>query len=100
MHITSRILLFVTLAAAALGQVSPMIAPRSIVNAASLAPMTFPGGGIAQGSLFSIFGTNLGPSTALSQTNYPLDTQLGGFAVRVIEGTTTLSAIPVVPVLR
>lgn len=41
-----------------------LIAPRGIVNAASFMPAALPGGPIAQGSLFSIFGVNLGPNSS------------------------------------
>ena len=86
---------FALAAASAWAQLQPTIAPRSMVNAASLTPASIPGGSIAQGSIFSIFGTNLGPANPLTQTNFPLDTQLGGIVVRVIQGTTTLNAIPI-----
>jgi hypothetical protein len=43
-------------------------------SAASYMPPSLPGGGIAQGSLFSLFGTGLGPATGVSVTAFPLGT--------------------------
>ncbi len=71
-----------------------LIAPRGIVNGASFMPAGLPGGSIAQGSLFSIFGVNLGPSSSPALT-FPLATTLGGVSVKVTEGTKSVDAIPV-----
>jgi len=57
--------------------------PSSVVNAVSFIPAGLPNYGIAQGSLFSIFGTNLAPSPAVQATTYPLQTTLGGTSVKV-----------------
>ena len=71
-----------------------LIAPRGMVNAASFIPAGLPGGSIAQGSLFSIFGTKLGPSSSPA-LGFPLATTLGGVSVKVIQGSTSVDAIPV-----
>ncbi|HTQ53333.1 MAG TPA: LamG-like jellyroll fold domain-containing protein [Bryobacteraceae bacterium] len=64
------------------------------VNAASYANPILPGSGIAQGSLFTIFGSNLGPSASPS-LSFPLSTTLGGAKVNVTQGGETIAAIPV-----
>jgi uncharacterized protein (TIGR03437 family) len=68
--------------------------PRGIVNAASFVAPGLPGGGIAQGSVFSIFGAGLGPSSSPPLTSFPLATTLGGVSIKVSQGGTSVSAIP------
>jgi uncharacterized protein (TIGR03437 family) len=74
---------------------TPLIYSRSIYNAASYTPAGLPGGGIAQGSLFSLFGTNLGPTAGVSVNAFPLQTTLGGTSISIVQGATTVAAIPV-----
>lgn len=57
--------------------------PNSVVNAVSFIPAGLPNSGIAQGSLFSIFGTNMAPSPAVQAASYPLQTSLGETSVKV-----------------
>ena len=48
-----------------------------------------PGSGVAQGSIFSIYGSGLGPSTWIEANQFPLPTSLGGTSVMVtIQGTS------------
>ena len=42
----------------------PVIFLRAIVNAASFMPSGVPGGAIARGSIFTIFGRGIGPATS------------------------------------
>src|SRR5262249_6953722 len=72
----------------------PAITYRGVVNAASLMPQGLPGGGIARGSIFSIFGRSLGPATPAFPATFPLPTTLGGVSVIVSQGATTVNAIP------
>lgn len=65
---------------------TPTIAPNGVTNGASYLPLDFPGGGVAPGSLISIFGVNLGPVTPISASRLPLPTELGG--TEVIVGDT------------
>lgn len=58
----------------------PVVYPGGIVNAASFGPPSQPGYGISQGSIVSIFGTNLAAAEA-SAPSVPLATQLGGTIV-------------------
>jgi uncharacterized protein (TIGR03437 family) len=87
------LLSFFAISLIAAGQ--PMISPRGIVNAASLMSPGLPAGSIAQGSLFTIFGANLGPSSASPGLAFPLGTTLNGVSVKVIQGTSSVDAIPV-----
>ena len=86
---------------AALGGATPLLAQpfvtqRGIVSAASLAPWGSPGGAIARGSVFSIYGTGLGPTTSPPLTSFPLSTTLGGVSIKVSspDGSTSVAAIP------
>lgn len=67
----------------------PAISPGGVVNAASYAPAGLPNSAIAQGSIFVIFGRNLGPAT-LTQATFPLPTNLAGTSVRVSVGGQTI----------
>ena len=73
----------------------PVIYNRAVLNAASFMPPRLPGGAIAQGSMFSIFGARIGPTTAVQATSFPLGTTLGNVSITVTQGTTTVNAIPV-----
>jgi uncharacterized protein (TIGR03437 family) len=81
------------LASSALAQ-PPLIYSRSIYNAASYTPAGIPGGAIAQGSIFTLFGANLGPSQPVSVNSFPLGTSLGGVSINIVQGSTSVSAIP------
>ncbi|MCP5111304.1 MAG: hypothetical protein GY953_10755, partial [bacterium] len=90
-----RRLLLILFASAAVLAAEPYIAYRGVVNAASFAPQGLPNGSIARGSIFTIFGRDLGPETFVSPTGFPLQTVLGGVSVTVQQGETTLDALPV-----
>src|SRR5579883_684142 len=64
-----------------------------IVNPASNIPPGMPNYGIAQGSIFVIYGSNMGPST-LTASNLPLPTSAGlaGTTITVTVGSTTVNA--------
>ncbi|HEX5431014.1 MAG TPA: hypothetical protein VFW83_03550 [Bryobacteraceae bacterium] len=74
---------------------APLVYYRGAVNAASYMPQALPGGGIAQGSIFSIFGSGIGPGTPVKAESFPLQTTLGNVSVTVAAGGTTVNAIPV-----
>ena len=63
-----------------------------ISNSASYAPAGAPNGGIAQGSLFVIFGYGLG-QTSLTQSGYPLSANLSGTSIKVTVGFTSTDAL-------
>ena len=66
---------------------------RSILNAASYAPPGMPNSGIARGSIFVVFGTELGPPDLRQAAGFPLPTSMGGTSIRVTAGTTTVDAL-------
>jgi uncharacterized protein (TIGR03437 family) len=72
---------------------APLIAYRGIMNASSIMPAGLPGGAIAQGSVFTITGANLGPDSAPDLSD-PLLTTLGGVTITVSQGTSSVNAIP------
>ncbi len=76
---------------------TPAIAagPAGVVNNANYAPSGLPNAGIAQGSIFAIFGTNLGPASLQQQPSYPLNKNLAGTSVKVTVNGTTVDAIPI-----
>ena len=66
----------------------------SIANAASLTPAPLPAGGLAQGAIFSIIGTGLGPGDP-ANGSLPYANSLGGVSVEITQGGTTVSAYPI-----
>ncbi len=92
------LVLSVLLAPAALAQTStpaPFISFRGIVNAASLTPPGLPHAGIARGSIFTIFGSNLGPATPATVSSFPLGPLFEGVSVTFVQGGVSVSAIPI-----
>jgi len=79
----------------AVAQVQPFIYGHGVFNAASYMPSTLPGGNIAQGSLFSLFGSGLGPAAGVSASAFPLQSTFNGVSISVTRGTTTVAALPV-----
>jgi len=66
-----------------------------IVNAASFATQGLPNAPIAQGSVFAIFGTGLGPAVGVQVSAYPLATSLAGVSITVLQpGGAMVAAIP------
>lgn len=79
--------LFLTTAAFAQ---TPAVSAGGIFNVASYARQGLPNAAIAQGSMFAVFGSNLGPASGQSATSFPLPTSLGGTSIRVtVSGTST-----------
>lgn len=87
------ILLACAFAACVIAQ-PPLVYNRAILNGASFAPQGLPSGAVAQGSIFSIFGSNLGPATGVRATTYPLNATLSGTSITITQGNTTVNAIP------
>lgn len=71
---------------------TPSVSAGGVVNHFSYALPGMPNGGIAQGSIFDIYGTNIGPGTLAQAAGFPLPTQLGGTSVQVTVGGTTVDA--------
>jgi hypothetical protein len=62
---------------------APTIFENGVVNAASFMAPPAAGSGLAQGSLFSIFGSGLGPEAGISAAGFPLATDLAGVSVEI-----------------
>ena len=72
----------------------PVIYPHSIVNAASFHAPGLPAGSIARGSIFSIFGTALGPTQGAQVSAFPLQNSFKGVSITVTQGSTVVNALP------
>ncbi len=70
----------------------PAITPGGVVNSPSYLSPGLPGSEIAQGSIFSIFGTALGPKSIVQTGPLPLQKLLAGTSVTVTVGGQTVSA--------
>jgi uncharacterized protein (TIGR03437 family) len=68
-----------------------------VYNAASWLPPALPNSGIAQGAVFTLTGTGLGPSTLLEASKYPLPSEagLGGTAITITVGDVAVFGIMV-----
>lgn len=64
-----------------------------VLNSASYRTPGLSGSGIARGSIFSIFGSGLGPSQWVQANSFPLPTELGTTSVTVTVGNTQTQAI-------
>jgi uncharacterized protein (TIGR03437 family) len=91
--ILSRVTILFRAGGLALGFAAALAAApgiSAIVNAASYIPPSLPNSGVAQGALFSVFGSGLGPATAVQAQSYPLPTTqgIGGTTIQVtVNGT-------------
>jgi uncharacterized protein (TIGR03437 family) len=87
----SRTILFVAagILAAVPTVAAPSIAAQGVKNAASFSDPRLPNGSVAQGSIFNIFGSAMGPATISYATSLPLPTTLSGTSISVtVNGTT------------
>ncbi len=75
---------------APLGFSAPTIAAGGVVGAARYLPEWHPQSGIAQGSIFVIFGQELGPASLVVVNEFPVPTELAGTQVQVVAGGVTL----------
>src|ERR1700683_1986721 len=71
----------------------PVITTDMVVSAASYLPSGFPNSGIAQGSIFTVFGSDLGPAAIQVATSFPLQKTLGGTSIKVTVNGTSVDAI-------
>ena len=65
-----------------------------VVNAASYSGQGLPSSSVAQGSIFSIFGSGLGPAVAVHASAFPLATSLQGVSISISQGAMAVAAIP------
>lgn len=90
-----KLLLLFCGASAALHAQLPAIYLHGVVNSASVLSPGLPGGSIAQGSIFSIFGSGLGPASGVQVSSFPLGNTLVGVSITATQGTTTVNVLPV-----
>ena len=72
----------------------PEIPLNGIVNSASFVSRILAAGAIARGSIFTIFGSGIGPAAGVAVTSFPLGTELGGVRIRVFTLDGEVAAIP------
>jgi uncharacterized protein (TIGR03437 family) len=65
----------------------------SFVGSATYLPPGLPNSGVAEGSIFDMFGSNMGPATPVLVSAYPLKTQLAGTSITITIGGTSTSAL-------
>ena len=90
----SKLMLFAAATSGAL-MAQPFIFHGGVVNAASFAPSFSAIGPVAQGSIFTIFGRNLGPDQGSVVNAFPLGTTFQGVSVKVCQNEACLDAIPI-----
>ncbi len=73
----------------------PTFNSNSLVNAASFMPIELPGGHIARGSIFTVFGDQMGPIEGIAVESFPLQRDLGQVSVTVRQGNQSVNAIPI-----
>ena len=73
----------------------PVIAALGVRNAASYTLPGLPSAGIAQGSLFIVFGQNMGPAKIVQVSSFPLPTSAGlaGTSIQITINGTSVDAI-------
>ncbi len=86
-NVRTLFVLLLSLCAVGIAQAQPLEDPvvfeNGVVNAASFLAPPAAGSGLAQGSLFSIFGSNLGPEAGVLAEGFPLGTELAGVSVDI-----------------
>src|SRR5215469_5629377 len=90
--IVRRSVLFILLGAAAFAKPTINSTP-GIVSAATYVPAGFPNSGVAQGSIFTLFGSGLGPPALTQVTKFPLPKSLAGTSIKITVGGTSVDAI-------
>lgn len=69
------------------------INPGGIVNGASYRSPKFPGSGVAKGSIFIVFGSDLADAGLQTATSFPLQSTMGGASIQVSVGGTTVDCL-------
>jgi uncharacterized protein (TIGR03437 family) len=91
--VTFTLTTFMLMSGSLLGQFVPQV--TSVANSASYAISGQNSFGIAQGSIFVVFGYGIGPNQLQQATTYPLPTTLGGTSVKITVGKVSWNAIMV-----
>ena len=89
MSYITKFLTVILLSAPGVFAANPAIAASGVKNAASYSNPALPNGAIAQGSIFNVFGSNMGPASLAYASSLPLPTTLSGTQVSVtVNGST------------
>jgi uncharacterized protein (TIGR03437 family) len=72
---------------------APSVASPGVFNSASYISPSFPNGGVAQGSIFVVFGSGLGPATIAYNSSLPYQTTLSGTSVSATVSGTTVACL-------
>lgn len=72
----------------------PSIRLHGVVNAANFYAPGLPGESIARGSIFSIFGSALGPAQGTQVSAFPLQNVLAGVTITVTQRGAVVNALP------
>jgi uncharacterized protein (TIGR03437 family) len=86
------LLLIAPMLLGAVTQPAPVVS--GVANAASNLAPGLPASGIAQGSIFSVYGTNLGPSSCNIQITFPLSNNVCEVTLTVTVNGTSVFPIP------
>jgi uncharacterized protein (TIGR03437 family) len=94
---TVQVVRLAALAFACASTLAAAPAVTGVYNAAAWVPPDLPNSGIAQGSIFTVTGTGLGPATLQQAQTYPLPTTQGlaGTTIQVTVGGVTETCIMV-----
>ena len=83
--------LIVSIMSVAVAQSAPVI--TGVVNAGSNLAPGLPGAGIAQGSIFTVYGSNFGTGTCNQAVAFPLPTQVCGVSLTVTVNGTSVAPL-------
>jgi uncharacterized protein (TIGR03437 family) len=72
----------------------PILYTHGTYNAASYAPFGLPNAAIARGSVFTVFGENLGPAQS-PVLSFPLSSSLGGVSINVTQNGVVTQCFPI-----
>lgn len=70
------------------------IYPRGVSNSASALPSGLPAGAIARGSVFSIYGNNIGPAAPSTVSAFPIGKALAGVSITLTQGGISVDVLP------
>lgn len=82
-HQAAQTLLAIALFAVTVSAQTPVVKAGGIVNGADFRPASLSGGAVAQGSIFSLFGSELSAGT-FDAKSFPLPRQVNGVRVEVV----------------
>jgi len=89
----TRVFLVLTLSGSVAFSKPTISANPGVVSAATFVPAGFPNSGVAQGSIFTLVGSGLGPVNLVEADSFPLPTTLGGTSIKITVGNTSVNAI-------